>query len=587
MALMIESKTAVRIYDNSNLAESYAGAVAPLTTSFANSLYEGVYRHFTSFMGVSTADQHRHEAMFSQMVVSIGYHLYYDLQNWYTLVSLLPGYAYNKSFFEHMLGIPPGAGVVVPSHAKRKKVRKALSSTRLVVQLAKIALVFCAMPILVARFNRRFDQVFKQLSGMKLAELDYKELCNHYQNMRRDLVRLWRVPIANDFAVMVSTGIARSLYKKWALDDEFVTRLTLLSRASLSTLDPGRLLVKMKKQSATDATISALLESQTTAKEVYKRLCREHADTVCVKSIIAYIAQYGSRVPNELKLEAATLHEEPEHIVTMLRAIGNTDSDLFQNRVAGGVGYVPLRIPVQGFWKQKLLAWMLGWARASIRRREETRLRRTQIFGHARQVFLATGQHLMNEGIIASTADVMFLTAQELCAADATFLWRTRIDERKKNMSRWEQISMPTRIESADSIQEIEKKIFSTSVASVSATTPHLLRGVVASRAGRTTVSGKVLVLREFDHNADFRDRILVTRHTDPGWTVVFPLVRAIVVERGGILSHASIVAREMGIPCLIGVSTATTDIPQNAEIDINLIDGLLSIRDASRVTIT
>ena len=230
---------------------------------------------------------------------------------------------------------------------------------------------------------------------------------------------------------------------------------------------------------------------------------------------------------------------------------------------------------------------MLGWARASIRRREETRLRRTQIFGHARQVFLATGQHLMNEGIIASTADVMFLTAQELCAADATFLWRTRIDERKKNMSRWEQISMPTRIESADSIQEIEKKIFSTSVASVSATTPHLLRGVVASRAGRTTVSGKVLVLREFDHNADFRDRILVTRHTDPGWTVVFPLVRAIVVERGGILSHASIVAREMGIPCLIGVSTATTDIPQNAEIDINLIDGLLSIRDASRVTIT
>ncbi len=97
-----------RIYDNTNLAESYAGAVSPLTASFARDLYEGVYRHFVAFMGVSADDQKAHDAIFSRMIVSIGYHLYYDILNWYTLVSLLPGYAYNKLFFERMLGIPEG-----------------------------------------------------------------------------------------------------------------------------------------------------------------------------------------------------------------------------------------------------------------------------------------------------------------------------------------------------------------------------------------------------------------------------------------------------------------------------------------------
>ena len=50
---------------------------------------------------------------------------------------------------------------------------------------------------------------------------------------------------------------------------------------------------------------------------------------------------------------------------------------------------------------------------------------------------------------------------------------------------------------------------------------------------------------------------VLITRRTDPGWTSLMALSKGIVVEHGGILSHASIVARELGIPAVIGIENA------------------------------
>jgi pyruvate,water dikinase len=50
------------------------------------------------------------------------------------------------------------------------------------------------------------------------------------------------------------------------------------------------------------------------------------------------------------------------------------------------------------------------------------------------------------------------------------------------------------------------------------------------------------------------RGEILVAARTDPGWILLFPAAAAILVERGSLLSHAAIVARELGIPAVVGV---------------------------------
>jgi pyruvate,water dikinase len=64
---------------------------------------------------------------------------------------------------------------------------------------------------------------------------------------------------------------------------------------------------------------------------------------------------------------------------------------------------------------------------------------------------------------------------------------------------------------------------------------------------------------------------ILVTRQTDPGWGPVFPLIKGLVMERGGMLSHGAIIAREYGIPAVVGIPKVTQRVTSGQMI---LVDG-------------
>jgi len=66
------------------------------------------------------------------------------------------------------------------------------------------------------------------------------------------------------------------------------------------------------------------------------------------------------------------------------------------------------------------------------------------------------------------------------------------------------------------------------------------------------------------------RGDVLVTRQTDPGWGPVFCLISGLVIERGGMLSHGAILAREFGLPCVVGVKDATRLIPHGATITVD-----------------
>ena len=60
---------------------------------------------------------------------------------------------------------------------------------------------------------------------------------------------------------------------------------------------------------------------------------------------------------------------------------------------------------------------------------------------------------------------------------------------------------------------------------------------------------------------------ILVTKQTDPGWAMVFPIIGGLIVERGGALSHGAIVAREFGIPAVLGIENITEILKDNDEV--------------------
>ena len=69
---------------------------------------------------------------------------------------------------------------------------------------------------------------------------------------------------------------------------------------------------------------------------------------------------------------------------------------------------------------------------------------------------------------------------------------------------------------------------------------------------------------------------ILVTRQTDPGWATVFFLIKGLVIERGGMLSHGAIIAREYGIPAVVGVPEATQHIRTGDRVRVDGDKGVI-----------
>jgi phosphohistidine swiveling domain-containing protein len=67
-------------------------------------------------------------------------------------------------------------------------------------------------------------------------------------------------------------------------------------------------------------------------------------------------------------------------------------------------------------------------------------------------------------------------------------------------------------------------------------------------------VRATVRVVRDPRQPGELAGRILVAEQTDPGWTLLFPAAAGVLVERGSMLSHAALVARELGVPCVVGI---------------------------------
>jgi pyruvate,water dikinase len=94
-----------------------------------------------------------------------------------------------------------------------------------------------------------------------------------------------------------------------------------------------------------------------------------------------------------------------------------------------------------------------------------------------------------------------------------------------------------------------------------------LLKGIGTS-PGR--VSGRAKIVDDPTRAEIQKGDILVAKNTDPGWTPILSIVGGMVMEEGGLLNHCSIVARELGVPSIVGVQGATRQIRDNDRVTID-----------------
>lgn len=572
----------MKIFDNSNIAESYSGVTTPLTYSFARAVYQEVYVHFCGMMGVSRGVIRRNSAMFAKMVEFIGCRMYYDLINWYKLVSFLPGYSFNRGFFEKMLGLQKEYHYAPPA-PRGALLRYGVFLPRLVFQTARTAASFVFMGFLIRRFNRRFDRVYARLSGLDLGGMSPAACKELYYRVYREFVARWQVPIANDFAVMVSAGAADKLYRAWLGEENGYVHLFAQSRRPLVSLDPGCQIIKIVSLIKEDPELRGLFSAGNSPALILRELRGPRRAAPAARRIESYLERFGSRTPNELKLESKTINEQPDFFISILQsALASRDggSEKGAERPDAVPGEKPGKLPAP---QRLLLAAVSRWAVNSVYRREETRFRRSLIFGFTRRLFLAIGGKFTARGFISGPDSVFFLTLEEIFGIidsnHAPAGLADTIAERKKEYEYWKGRELPRRIESEFSAGEIEAELRGRPDAPPPPRAG-VLKGITAARTPLDKISGEALVLADFDPAADFTGKILVTRQTDPGWTIVFPLLVGIIVERGGMLSHAAIVARELRIPCIVGVEHAVSGVPQGSRVEMHMDTGEVHVQN-------
>jgi pyruvate,water dikinase len=189
----------------------------------------------------------------------------------------------------------------------------------------------------------------------------------------------------------------------------------------------------------------------------------------------------------------------------------------------------------------------------------------------ARRVYRELGRRLADAGHLKSADDVFWLRLHEVRAWAETGMatWtQATLDARECEWREWGTLRPPSLIVGARGAPD---------AASSPARAPQaaVLRGTPVS-AGHAEGVARVIM---DPHRADLRPgEILVTRYTDPAWTPLFFTAGALITEVGGVLSHGAVVAREIGLPAVVGVEMATSRITSGRRVKVNAREGTVEL---------
>jgi pyruvate,water dikinase len=270
----------------------------------------------------------------------------------------------------------------------------------------------------------------------------------------------------------------------------------------------------------------------------------------------SFLLRFGQRCPKEFDIGAARWAEDPTMILELVRAglkakaAESVDARL-DRLAAERRRAIDAACAIAPFWKRPMLRALARLVELYMPLREAPKHNAMFVFQRMRQAAQELGARLVTRSAIDATGDVFFLEWSELLELfggkpprEIPEL-RARIRERRSRLERFEREKPPDFVRS-DGVPVPEPRV---------PETPGELHGVGASNG---SAEGPVRVLRTPDPSAMADGDVIVVEFADPGWTPLFPRAAAIVMEVGGLMCHAAVVARELGIPAAFGVRDAT-----------------------------
>ena len=564
------------IWDNSNIIESYPGVTTPLTFSFILKMYDAVYRQFASLMGVRLKEVTSNKDVFSNMVGLIQGRVYYNLLSWYRALALLPGYSLNAAFMEKMMGVKERFEL-----KKQKSLSKGMAWFRLVQSIFKILYNLITLPAQRVRFHKIVEATIFRYQKMNFNSLPVEVVVEHYKEFENLLLTKWKAPLVNDFFAMIYFGILEKLTKKWVNSENKNLHNDLLcgSNDIISTEPVKRIL-----------EISAAIQQNKEAKHVFIKndskaiwdIVKQNKFADISEKIRTYLTLFGDRCVGELKLETLSYNQQPEVFIAIIKSY--VEQGIVSSQRPQGVEGELRKKAVQkvkkalklNLLKKGVFNYVLRVTRTMVSGRENLRYERTRAFGMVRIMFTSIGEKLHKIGALEDSRDVFYLTQEEIFdfikGTAVTANLKALIHIRKEEFRAYENMSLPSEriathgtVYVGNDFNPIPKHV-------------KLNADIQGIGCCPGRIRGKVRVVNHPNECTSLNGSILVTSSTDPGWVTLFPTASAILVERGSMLSHSAIVSRELGIPCIVGITGLLKILKTGDEVEMDGATGELKV---------
>ncbi|GJJ25883.1 phosphoenolpyruvate synthase [Bacillus velezensis] len=295
-------------------------------------------------------------------------------------------------------------------------------------------------------------------------------------------------------------------------------------------------------------------------------------------AIYAYLNKYGMRCAGEIDITRTRWSEKPIALVPMiLNNLKNFESNASQRKFEQGRQEAlkkeqelldRLKQLPDGEQKAKETKRMIQIIRNFSGFREYPKYGMISRYFVYKQALLKEAEQLAKAGVIHEKEDIYYLTFEELQEVVRTNkLDYQIISTRKGEYKVYEKLSPPRVITSDGEIVTGEYK------------RENLPAGAIAGLpVSSGVIEGRARVILNME-DADLEDGdILVTSYTDPSWTPLFVSIKGLVTEVGGLMTHGAVIAREYGLPAVVGVENATQLIKDGQRIRVHGTEGSIEI---------
>ncbi|MGG4453428.1 phosphoenolpyruvate synthase [Brevibacillus porteri] len=295
-------------------------------------------------------------------------------------------------------------------------------------------------------------------------------------------------------------------------------------------------------------------------------------------AIYAYLTKYGMRCAGEIDITKTRWSEKPMTLVPLILGnIKNFEPNAGNRKFEQGRQEAlekerelldRLKQLPDGEQKAKETKQMIDLIRNFSGFREYPKYGMINRYFVYKQALLKEAEQLVQASVLHEKEDIYYLTFDELHEVVRTNkLDDEIISKRKDDYKFFEKLTPPRVITSDGEIIAGEYKRENLPA-----------NAIVGLPVSSGVIEGRARVILNLE-DADLEDGdILVTSFTDPGWTPLFVSIKGLVTEVGGLMTHGAVIAREYGLPAVVGVENATTLIKDGQRIRVHGTEGYIEI---------